>query len=230
MRIRTIKPEFWLNERIAKLSEKTQLVAIALLNYADDEGYFYANPDVIRGQLFPFHEDSRRITVALTELSKLDYLRIAKSEDGRDYGFIVNFKNHQRVSNATPSKLKGLASFTESSRSPHVVLTEPSLLEGKGMEEEMEVEEESVPLPFLSQAFGLAWDDFKKHRKEIRKKLTPTATKQTLVDLAAIGEQRAIAAIRHTIGKGWQGIREPEAQRSFGNQFARPELNGAQMR
>ncbi len=41
-RIRTIKPEFWSDEKLATVSEATLLVAIGLLNLADDEGYFNA--------------------------------------------------------------------------------------------------------------------------------------------------------------------------------------------
>ena len=69
-------------------------------------------------------------------------------------------------------------------------------------------------LPFPSDAFREAWADFLKHRQEIRKKMTPTATKHAWKELAAMGEQRAIAAINHTIAKGWQGIREPDSVNS----------------
>ncbi len=38
-RIRTIKPTFWTDEDMADISEAACLLAIGLLNYADDEGY-----------------------------------------------------------------------------------------------------------------------------------------------------------------------------------------------
>lgn len=66
-------------------------------------------------------------------------------------------------------------------------------------------------LPFTSGAFGEAWNDWKQHRVEIKKKLTPTSIKQQLANFAEWGESRSIAAIRHTIGNGWQGLREPDA-------------------
>lgn len=66
-------------------------------------------------------------------------------------------------------------------------------------------------LPFPSAVFREAWTDFVKHRQEIRKKMTPMATKHAWKELAAMGEQRAIVALNHTIAKGWQGIREPDA-------------------
>jgi len=54
MRIRTIKPEFWQSETMASIHKDSRLLAIALLNYADDEGFFFAVPQVIQGALFPF--------------------------------------------------------------------------------------------------------------------------------------------------------------------------------
>lgn len=65
-------------------------------------------------------------------------------------------------------------------------------------------------LPFESPEFRETWQAFVKHRSEIRKPLRPTSTALQLEALKAMGEERAIAAIRHTIAKGWQGIREPD--------------------
>lgn len=61
MRIRTLKPEFWAHETLSRLPHFTRLMAIGLLNLADDEGYFYANPILIRAALFPFVDDSGTI-------------------------------------------------------------------------------------------------------------------------------------------------------------------------
>jgi hypothetical protein len=60
-----------------------------------------------------------------------------------------------------------------------------------------------------------AWASWKKHRSEIKKPLKPTMEAGQLAELAAWGEARAIAAIRFTIAKGWQGLREPDAPTLF---------------
>ena len=65
-------------------------------------------------------------------------------------------------------------------------------------------------LPFESETFKAAWTDWKQHRREIKKGLTPTSAKQQLKTFSEWGEERSIAAMRHTIGNGWQGLREPE--------------------
>lgn len=137
MRIRTIKPEFWKNERLCRLPEKTRLVALALLNYADDEGYFNANPELFKGECFPFDKTSASVQTSISELANIDYLRLAESKDGRLYGMVVNFAKHQRVNRAYPSTIKTLAIFSDDSVNTHGMFTERSLLEwereeGKG--------------------------------------------------------------------------------------------------
>ncbi len=69
---------------------------------------------------------------------------------------------------------------------------------------------ELLQLPFGSGEFRTAWETFCRHRKEIRKELKPTSALQSLKMLAAIGEERAINCINHTVAMGWQGLREPE--------------------
>lgn len=65
-----------------------------------------------------------------------------------------------------------------------------------------------IPEPLDTPAFREAWADWIQHRKERKPKLTPTAAKGALAELAAIGPDRAVAAIRRSIAKGWQGIFE----------------------
>jgi hypothetical protein len=67
-----------------------------------------------------------------------------------------------------------------------------------------------APPCFDSPEFLQAWEDWQQHRREIRKPLTPTSSKIQMNQFAEWGEKRAIAAINHTLSKGWQGIREPD--------------------
>jgi len=113
-RIRTIKPDFWKDEDINTLAEATQLLAIALLNYADDEGYFNANEMLIKAECCPLREPSVKIHVSLTELSRMGYVRLGEFEQKR-YGHIVNFEKHQRVSHKKDSDIKNLEIVWEDS-------------------------------------------------------------------------------------------------------------------
>lgn len=69
MRIRTIKPEFWTSEAMCSLSKETRLTAIALLNYADDDGYFWANPTLVKAALFPFDDESTTVRRSIDDAS-----------------------------------------------------------------------------------------------------------------------------------------------------------------
>jgi hypothetical protein len=129
MRIRTLKPEFWRNPDLARLPEFTRLLAIALLNYADDEGFFCADPALIRGELFPFLESSGTIQRGLTELANIHYVDLYHGTNGRIYGKVVTFGMHQSIDRKTPSKLKGCIKLGEGSLSPQGLLAEGSLLE-----------------------------------------------------------------------------------------------------
>lgn len=118
-RIRTIKPEFWTDEDLSSISAEAALLAIALLNYADDEGYFKAHPGLVRAGCMPLRDTLRRIAEMLTELVEIGYLRLGTGPDGKRYGHIVSFLKHQRISHPAKSQISELSiawdAFTEDS-------------------------------------------------------------------------------------------------------------------
>lgn len=138
MRIRTIKPEFWQNETIATLSEFTRLLAIALLNYADDHGYFMANHKLIAGNLFPFEDDSKKIPRSIQELSSVGYLELGVDSKGRSVARVVNFDKHQRVDKPKPSIIKEDFTFQDASKTHPRQIQDASKEEGKGIGKEKE--------------------------------------------------------------------------------------------
>ena len=69
---------------------------------------------------------------------------------------------------------------------------------------------EGEGLPFESEEFNECWGDWVKHRKEIKKPLTPTAIKQQHKQMVEWGEAWSMRVMRHTMTQGWQGLREPE--------------------
>jgi DNA-binding MarR family transcriptional regulator len=60
--------------------------------------------------------------------------------------------------------------------------------------------------------FRQAWADWCDHQRQLGKRaaLTSQAIKRQIADLERMGVDRATAAIEHSIGKGWQGIYEPD--------------------
>jgi hypothetical protein len=129
-RIRTIKPEFWSNETLSEQPEATHMLAAALLNYADDEGYFNANPALVKAACSPLREPSVSIHESIKRLSGIGYLRLGVGLDGRRYGQILKFEEHQRINRPSGSKIKLIAIAWEDSLSPHTPITDPSPPEG----------------------------------------------------------------------------------------------------
>lgn len=70
--------------------------------------------------------------------------------------------------------------------------------------------ERVFPASLDSPAFHEVWRKWEQHRREIKKPLTPTAGEQCLSKCEDIGLDRAMAALKHTMAMGWQGMREPE--------------------
>lgn len=110
-RIRTIKPEFWTDEDMSEVSEAACLLAIGLLNYADDEGYFNANPKLIKAAIFPIREQSGSIPVLLRELSSVGYISLFSGHDGKIYGLVNNFAKHQVINKAKKSIIRDLCAL-----------------------------------------------------------------------------------------------------------------------
>jgi predicted transcriptional regulator len=65
-----------------------------------------------------------------------------------------------------------------------------------------------IPEALNTPKFIQAWGSWQAHRKEIHKPLTRQSVKMQMKTFADWGVDRAVAAIEHTISKGWQGIRE----------------------
>jgi hypothetical protein len=70
--------------------------------------------------------------------------------------------------------------------------------------------DDAFPVSLQTEKFLAAWEDWKRHRSEIRRPLKPTQIKQQIKTLASLGHDEAIATIEHTIEKGWIGLVTPD--------------------
>ena len=145
-RIRTIKPKFWIDEDLSSLPESTHMLAAQLLNYSDDDGYFNANPKLIKAEISPLREPSVSIQESLMLLERIRFIEIGIGEDGKKYGRIRTFRDHQKINRPTPSKIKGIhidfgtsshihETCTENSVSPHTRNKEQGIRKGNEEEE-----------------------------------------------------------------------------------------------
>jgi hypothetical protein len=137
-RIRTIKPDFWTDEKIGMMKRDERLLFIGLWNLADDQGVLKSNAAYIRGQLFSYDEELSTATVnawlkALEEASMI----VQFTHNGESYFIVRNFNEHQLINRPSKPKFdKSLINrlLNEGSWNTHGILTEYSQPEGKGKE------------------------------------------------------------------------------------------------
>ena len=67
----------------------------------------------------------------------------------------------------------------------------------------------SAVADFADETLQKEWEAWQQHRRERRNALTPIARGRQLNKLRKIGVERAVAALRHSIENGYQGIFEP---------------------
>lgn len=135
MRIRTIKPEFWRNRKLASLGREVHDFAARLISASDDEGYLEADPALIASEVYPFDADAQRfIKKSLPELERIGFIEVRGGEFG--IGWLPKFREHQRINKPTPSRLRprfeqlsGKTQVEESSTTTTGVLPESSPLE-----------------------------------------------------------------------------------------------------
>jgi hypothetical protein len=94
-RIRTVKPEFFQQESLAKCSPHARLLAIAVLQLCDANGVFRLVPMQVHAHAFPW-EAEVKIRELLGELEGVGYLE-TYTVDGKEYGYVDGFCRHQRL-------------------------------------------------------------------------------------------------------------------------------------
>ena len=93
MRARNIKPGFWENESIGKLTHTQRLLFIGLWCLADREGRLEDRSERISHQLFGYDKRSLNLSGDLSALIKAGM--IAKYSNKGAFIQVVNFKKHQ---------------------------------------------------------------------------------------------------------------------------------------
>jgi hypothetical protein len=104
-RIRSLKPEFWLDRKLArKLSRDERMLYMGLWNQADEHGRALGDPNVIKGSVFPY-EDDLTVPVIAVMLKRLAAAGVVQpyEDDGDPYLFLPNLGEHQRLE---PGKTK----------------------------------------------------------------------------------------------------------------------------
>ena len=98
-RIRSIKPEFWSDRKLARaLSRDARLLYIGLWNHADEHARLLGDVRLIKGAIFPYDDDLDAVTVARLLAQVIDSGRaIAYEVDGDPYLWLPKLADHQRL-------------------------------------------------------------------------------------------------------------------------------------
>jgi|GEM_PF-2330386 len=94
MRIRTIKPEFYLHEGLAELPALTRLLFTGLWGLADIAGRLEDRPRRIKPQVLP--HDEVDVDAALQSLADAGFI-VRYEVEGLKLIEVINFKKHQRI-------------------------------------------------------------------------------------------------------------------------------------
>lgn len=121
-RIRTIKPDFWTDEKIVELSFEARLFFIGSWNFADDNGNLQRSARKLKMQIFP--ADAIDCEPVIQSLMAHGLFR-EYEVNGEKYLHIKGFKAHQVINR--PSKTGLPVPNSGSSPTP---LTDDSLTEG----------------------------------------------------------------------------------------------------
>jgi len=144
-RNRMIRPEFWSDEKIAKLSDRAKLLFIGMWNFADDEGRIRYNPVYIRSCIFPYADISAKIMQKIMiEVEGQNLINIYVV-NGETYAEIKNFKKHQVINRPQPSKIPTPDKFTDYSLNTHGAFTDEEKRKEVKLKEEKETGGQSSP-------------------------------------------------------------------------------------
>jgi hypothetical protein len=118
-RLRTVKPEFWTDERVGEVSVTARLLFIATWNFADDHGGIDRSAKQLKAQAFPY--DNIDCEPLIQELLQVGLL-IEYEVGGKKYLHINGFRKHQKVEKPAKPRIP----LYESSPNPPRILPESS--------------------------------------------------------------------------------------------------------
>ncbi|BBS32788.1 TPA: hypothetical protein QH575_004817 [Enterobacter kobei] len=114
-RIRTIKPEFWTDEKIVECSFEARLMFIGMFNFADDKGNLVRSPKRIKMQIFP--ADMIDCEPLIKEL-RVAGLISEYSVSGVEYIHIDGFSKHQKINRPSATTIPTPEDVADNSRKP----------------------------------------------------------------------------------------------------------------
>ena len=209
-RIRTIKPEFATDEKLAKVSREARLTFVLLVTQADDDGLLNGRMRQLLGALYPHDEDvgAAQLDHWLKELEHIGAVRWRETVDAAPVIELVNWSRHQRIDHKGRSMLlhelkplvadpreprESLASDSREPRAPTLDLGPRTENQGPAAAARARVELARTANDALDAAFGTT---------DVRRKLLLPGTAAAVIEVLeadAIPLDFALAAIRDAV-------------------------------
>ena len=207
-RIRTIKPEFWTDDKLTECSLSARLLFIGTWNFADDEGNLDRSAKQIKARVFPV--DDIDCEPLLRELIAQGLLT-EYSVNGKVYLHIQGFKKHQVINRPSAPAYP----LFDESHITHGILTEPSVSthagkERKGREGKKEAPAFAGGFCFKTELLNLGADpalvaDWLAVRKTKKASNTQTALDAFVREVKKAG-YTVDQALRICCAKSWKGF------------------------
>ena len=148
-RIRTIKPDFWEDEKLGTIPIQARLLFIGTWSYADDNGVIRGSAALLKSQIFPY-DDNLRIGEVKKWIDALVEARmlIPLSYKGASYYVIRTFRSHQRIDTRYSNELiprEELTALLPHSEHTSGTQCAPTECTSQEMEVEMEIKETPTP-------------------------------------------------------------------------------------
>ena len=147
-RNRMIKPQFWDDSKIAKISRDARLLYIGMWNFCDDLGVIRADMVWLKSKIFPFDQmQIQQFEKICQEILRNGFISLFSYRDEEFY-YLPKFSLHQKINKPNfedvnvPKELlfRSLSKITEQSRNNHGLITEQSI-------PKIEIEEENNIIP-----------------------------------------------------------------------------------
>ncbi|MFG3210876.1 hypothetical protein [Streptomyces tendae] len=106
-RIRTVKPDLFVNERVAACSVTAVVTYVGLFTQSDDHGRHRDNPAIIAGLLWPLRAEHTPVHVEedLQQLADAGLICRYTGCDGKSYLHIAGWYEHQKIDRPSQSRL-----------------------------------------------------------------------------------------------------------------------------
>ena len=207
---RVIKESIRTSKKVNALSDFEFRLWLYLITYADDFGRGSADPELLKGLVFPRRKGitEKQIQTALDGLANNGMVILYEVEE-EPYFYFPNWDKHQRVQTKKsrfpdPELSSSPSSTVDHGEPPPESNTIQSEYESKKESKKGAERADRSPLE-------IALDEFAKARKAMKKPMTDRARELTLIELEKLApgdDEMKIAIINQSIQRGWQGVFE----------------------